>query len=134
MSRKRIEGSCVCGEVCFDVEDDFMAFKLCHCDYCQKASGTAFVANAFTVPGRMRWLTGHDRVASYDVPGSLVRRVFCRQCGTSLPFVSQNDQFLVVPVGVLSNQPSIQPGEIKAWHERLPWYDAVRALEDESVD
>ena len=130
MSGDWITGSCICGDVSFEVADDFMAFKLCHCDYCQKSSGSAFIANAFASPGQLRWRRGNDLISSYNVPDSLVRRVFCRRCGTTLPFVSQNGQFLVVPVGVLSKQPSLQPTEIKSWDERMPWYDAVRGLED----
>ena len=34
-------GSCLCGEVAFEVEGPFDSFLNCHCSRCRKATGTA---------------------------------------------------------------------------------------------
>ena len=125
---KTISGSCICSKVSYLVIDDFMSFKLCHCHFCQKASGSSNVANAFTLPSHIHWVQGKSNLKSFDVPNSQVRRVFCQTCGTSMPFVTQNERFLVVPVGTLSCQPKLPPQEVKAWHERMHWYDEARLL------
>ncbi|WP_319546314.1 GFA family protein [Ruegeria conchae] len=82
----KIEGQCTCGAVRYRVQDNMAAFKLCYCSFCQKASGSAHVTNAFTTPEQIEWLDGQDKLATFDVPNSQVRRVFCRVCGTTLPF------------------------------------------------
>lgn len=120
---KKLNGGCICGRVTYQVEDTFKAFKICHCGLCRKASGSAHVSNAFTSPEALTWTRGEENLSSFDVPNSMVRRVFCKDCGTSLPFVSQNDMFLIVPVGSLEEQPSIQPDEIRSWESRLDWYE-----------
>lgn len=122
-------GSCICEKVKYEVKDDFMSFKLCHCRLCQKASGSSNVANAFTFVENISWLQGKNHLKSFDVPNSQVRRVFCKTCGTSMPFVTQNERLLVVPVGTLSSQPKLPPQEVRVWHERMPWYDESKSLE-----
>ena len=37
-------GSCICGEVAFEVEGPFDLFLNCHCSRCRKATGTAHSA------------------------------------------------------------------------------------------
>lgn len=122
-------GSCICEKVKYKVKDDFISFKLCHCRLCQKASGSSNAANAFTSVESIRWLQGETQLKRFDVPNSLVRRVFCKNCGTSMPFITQNESLLVIPVGTLSSQPKLSPQEVRYWHERMPWYDKSKSLE-----
>jgi hypothetical protein len=35
------QGSCLCGEVRFEIEGEFERFFLCHCEYCRKDTGSA---------------------------------------------------------------------------------------------
>lgn len=124
-----IEGGCLCGQVAFTVKDDFFSFKLCHCSLCRKTSGSAHVANLFTQPENLQWLKGQELVSSYDIPDNQVRRVFCSNCGTGLPFVTQNGKYLIVPAGSLAAQPDMQPEHAIFWADRMPWYDGVAQLE-----
>lgn len=123
-----LTGNCICGAVAYEVEDNFASFKLCHCDFCKKASGASNVANAFGNPAALSWRQGVDNLSTFDVPNSLVRRVFCKTCGTSLPFISQNGAYLIVPVGTLAQQPSIRPQEVVFWKKRMSWYDEAACL------
>jgi hypothetical protein len=40
-------GSCLCGEIRFEIEGEFERFYLCHCEYCRKDTGSAHAANLF---------------------------------------------------------------------------------------
>ncbi len=71
-------------------------------------------------------------LTSFDVPNSQVRRVFCRACGTKLPFETQNGKFLVVPAGSLSRPPSSPVAAIVGWVSRPAWYDAALGLIEET--
>ena len=130
----QINGQCICGAVRYRVQDNMTAFKLCYCSFCQKASGAAHVANAFTAPDKIEWLAGHEQLTSFDVPNSQVRRVFCRTCGTSLPFETQSGAALVVPVGTLSGAPSAPVNAIVGWASRPAWYDAALGLIEETCN
>lgn len=120
----QLTGSCVCGAVCFSVLDDFISFKFCHCSLCRKLSGSAHVANLFGSPAHINWLAGREHIVQYDVPNSQVRRVFCSQCGTGLPFVTQDGAILVTPAGVLNASPSIAPQYVASWESRADWYES----------
>jgi len=41
-------GSCLCGEVRFEIEGEFERFYLCHCEFCRKDTGSAHAANLFS--------------------------------------------------------------------------------------
>lgn len=130
---RSIRGGCICGQVVFRVEDNFATTKLCFCGFCQRASGSAHVTNAFGRPEMFEWLNGEEHVSSFDVPNSQVRRVFCSNCGTSLPFVSQNEKFLVVPIGSLSRPPAMAPQVVSSWQSRPGWYEkAMELIADEA--
>ena len=125
---RMLTGGCICGAVEFTVPDSFQTFKLCHCDFCKKASGGSNVANLFGDPDWLTWTKGADQLTSHDVQNSLVRRVFCKTCGTSLPFIAQNGAILVVPTGALNTQPSIAPQEVVFWDKRAHWVDQALDL------
>ncbi|MFY2824197.1 GFA family protein [Ruegeria sp. MALMAid1280] len=127
-----IDGQCICGAVRYQVQNNMAAFKLCYCSFCQKASGSAHEANAFTTPDQIEWLQSKDMLTSFDVPISHVRRVFCRSCGTTLPFEAQNGKFPVVPVGSLSHPPSRPVSAIVGWASRPAWYDEELGLIEET--
>jgi hypothetical protein len=41
-------GSCICGEIAFEVDGPFDHFLSCHCSRCRKSTGTAHIhAGAF---------------------------------------------------------------------------------------
>lgn len=128
MSDDWIDGACICDKVAFRIKDDLATFKLCFCKFCQKASGSAHVSNGFAHPDQIEWIRGAEELSSFDVPNSQVRRVFCKTCGTSMPFETQNGAFLVVPVGSLSRAPRIAPQALVSPETRPAWYDAAQDL------
>ena len=48
-------GSCLCGTVRFKVEGEFDSFYLCHCQHCQKDTGSAHAANLFSSSAKLIW-------------------------------------------------------------------------------
>ena len=46
MSSDTITGTCLCGQIKFEVTPPFAGFRYCHCSRCRKASGSAHAANA----------------------------------------------------------------------------------------
>ena len=126
----RITGNCLCGQIEFELEDDFQFFNLCHCKQCQRATGSAHASNLFTAPGNIKWTKGEDRVRRYDVPDRVISNAFCANCGSGLPYVSRSGKFLVVQAGLL-NDPTNNPTPMRNifWAERADWYDEALTAE-----
>jgi len=102
-------GSCLCGEVRFEIFGDFEKFFLCHCKRCRKDTGSAHAANLFSSTAEIRWLSGRDKIKTYRVPDTRHEKSFCSECGSALPSVRMGGTFLVVPAGCLDSEIEIRP-------------------------
>jgi len=81
MTEGRMTGGCLCGSFRFEVTGPLGDVRLCHCDLCRAASGTAFSANARVPLDRFAVLTGKGTVKEYQSsPGAW--RAFCSSCGS----------------------------------------------------
>lgn len=101
-------GSCLCGQVKFEVEGAFDRFFLCHCTYCQKDTGSAHAANLFSFTGSLKWLSGQDKVVMYNLPSTRHTKSFCGTCGSAVP-TSAGGKFIVVPAGSLDTVVTLKP-------------------------
>lgn len=120
----KLTGGCVCGQVAFEVEDDFKHFFMCHCEQCRKFTGSAHASNLFTKPDNIKWLKGKDKIKSYVHPEREFSKVFCFECGSSLPFETKSGRFLLVPAGSLNEEPSKQPDAQIFIEEQTDWHRA----------
>lgn len=118
-----IRGSCLCGAVAFEASNQF-DFRNCHCSRCRKARGAAFASNMFVRPADFRWLRGEDQLVSYRLPSAQrFGNVFCRTCGSPMPRLVPERDFIVVPAGTLDGDPGVRPschifvGSKAPWHE-----------------
>ncbi|MDY0363023.1 MAG: GFA family protein [Desulforegulaceae bacterium] len=107
MSKKT--GSCLCGEVTFEIDGDFDSFYLCHCSRCRKDTGSAHGANLFSSSATLEWLSGKDKVRNFTLGSTQHSRSFCSVCGSALPNIQMEGKLLVVPAGSLDCDLSINP-------------------------
>ena len=128
MSHK-IKGSCLCGNVTFEITAAFEQFHLCHCSRCQKATGSAHASILFTKPEAIKWLSGEKSIKHFKLPSAqFFAKSFCNECGSTVPKIVKDGQFLMVPAGSLDNPPEIKPQDHIFWKDRACWYDdAVEA-------
>lgn len=101
-------GSCLCGTVTFVVKGDFDSFYLCHCQHCQKDTGSAHAANLFSHSAKLVWQSGAEAVTSFTLPDTRHNKSFCQLCGSALPN-TQIAGLLVVPAGCLDTELSMLP-------------------------
>jgi hypothetical protein len=121
---EKIAGSCLCGEVSYKVEGPFKGFMMCHCTRCQKASGSAHVANIFTAPENIEFLTGEDQIKRYNLPEPpAFGKNFCTNCGSVVPYLNGAGTALIIPAGTLDEDPGIRPSANIFWQNRADWYD-----------
>jgi hypothetical protein len=132
----KIKGSCLCGEVTFELTNQFKLFHLCHCHQCQKISGSAHVSNLFIKKEAINWLSGQESVQRYDVPGRQIANVFCKTCGSSVPYMSGSGRALIVPAGSLDGEPSLSPQnhiymeDSREWHKHISTVDCFDRYTD----
>ncbi|RUO38609.1 aldehyde-activating protein [Aliidiomarina shirensis] len=101
-------GSCLCGNAKFELQGEFEGFYLCHCQHCQKDTGSAHAANLFSREAKLTWLVGSDYVTTFTLPGTRHMKSFCTCCGSALP-TSNAGGLLVIPAGSLDTKVSITP-------------------------
>ncbi|MGH2412851.1 MAG: GFA family protein, partial [Microcystaceae cyanobacterium] len=121
-------GSCLCGEVRFEVEGDFERFYLCHCEYCRKDTGSAHAANLFSSTANLHWVSGEDKVRLFNLPSTRHRKCFCSLCGAALPNRQMNGELLVVPAGSLNSEVPIRPNAHIFVSSKASWDDALEKV------
>lgn len=114
-------GSCLCGEVTFEIEGDFDALYLCHCSRCQKGTGSAHAANLFAPGATINWLTGAEQVKTYQVKETRHQRSFCTTCGAPMPNLQAGGKWLVVPAGCLDSALEITASAHLFTGSKAPW-------------
>ncbi len=102
-------GSCLCKVVQFKIDGEFDSFFLCHCQYCQKDTGSAFAANLFSTSATVSWDKGQDCIRVFQLPATQHCKSFCSLCGAALPNSQMDGKLLVVPAGSLNDPIDIQP-------------------------
>lgn len=119
-------GSCLCGNVVFEVEGDFDNFYLCHCERCRKDTGSAHAANLFSSSAKLRWLSGEDYLRVFDFSGHI--KCFCRNCGSALPNIQMDGKLLVVPAGSLDCDVPIIPDAHIFYSNRANWDNGLNDI------
>lgn len=102
-------GSCLCGEVTFEIEGDFEKFYLCHCERCRKDTGSAHAANLFTSAAKLRWLSGQEKAKTFNFRSEGHIKCFCSNCGSALPNIQTDGKLLVVPAGSIDSDIDMKP-------------------------
>lgn len=102
-------GSCLCGAVKFEMEGEFKKFFLCHCSLCRKVTGSAHCSNLFAPNGRLRWLSGEDKLSFYRHEDGNFARNFCSICSATMPLFVKKRNMVVLPAGCLDSDIDITP-------------------------
>jgi len=98
-------GGCQCGAVRFRVSAPLGRASICHCRMCQKAFGSFFAPLVSARKAALTW--------SRDEPGwfqssNLVRRGFCRACGTPLAY-DYGGEDMELAIGAFDQPEAIAP-------------------------
>jgi hypothetical protein len=79
-------GGCLCGALRFETEGAPVRVTLCHCRFCQRATGAGHMVEPIFASEKFRLSRGTPCVFGHVSAGSgkLVRVHFCSACGTKL--------------------------------------------------
>ena len=116
-------GSCLCGEVRFELTSELGPIEVCYCQMCRKASGGPLATNAPIAAAAFHLRAGSDLLAGYESsPGE--RRFFCTRCGS--PIYSQRvdkPDVLRVRVGTINEPLNVRPAASYYTASKCNWWE-----------
>jgi hypothetical protein len=115
-----MRGSCLCGEIAYEVDRLHSAPRHCSCNVCRKAHAAAFNTSASVKASEFRWLKGEALLRSYESsPGK--RRHFCGNCGSPLVARRAGSNVLALRVATLDEDPQRRPAAHIWRGSEVPW-------------
>lgn len=127
MADEKYQGSCLCGEVRFEVIGPFERFFLCHCQRCRKGTGSAHAANLFSTTATLNWLSGEEKLREFQVPETRHSGAFCSDCGSPMPTL--HGQRIKVPAGSLDTEITIKPNAHIFMEDKAGWDNELEKVE-----
>jgi len=129
MSQESVGGSCLCGQVEYEITGNLGIFQYCHCSRCRKFTGSAHASNILVSPDDFNWLSGQNLIGRFEPPDARhFATCFCTNCGSSLPWLAQSGKAVVVPAGTLDHDPGIKPTQNVFCGSRASWYQSPAEL------
>jgi hypothetical protein len=129
MKVKKIKGSCLCSKINYEYCGDAMVFQYCHCSRCKKFTGSEHASNIIIDPNNFTWTKGEELVGTFILKeAKYFATAFCKNCGSSLPWMSQSGKAIIIPAGTLDDDPKIKPKHNIFYHDKAPWYVSVDDL------
>jgi len=118
-----LRGRCACNAVSYEVADEFVIARNCHCSNCRALTGSAFLPWGEIERAKLRMTKGADSLMVIgDADANHAMR--CGACG-SLLYWTVGDTHVRVPYGSLIDEPRLKPnahifvGSKASWHEIL---------------
>lgn len=122
-----ITGSCLCGQVRYQIDGPIRMMNNCHCSMCRKVHGAAFGSFLHANSDGFRWVSGVDLIETYQATKH-DDRCFCSNCGSNVPVIEEIDNNVIVPAGTLDSDPGIKPIVHIFTGSRAPWYEITDSL------
>ena len=119
------KGSCLCGAVCFTVEDQLPPPDACHCTACRKQTGH-FLAST-DVPKSALSVEGAEHVTWFR-SSEKVRRGFCSICGSTLFWEPLFRDWIGVAMGAFDGPTATHLGIHIFVSEKGDYYDIADGL------
>ncbi len=121
----RKTGSCLCGKVSFQVDQEIEKFSVCHCHSCRRwASGPYFATDC----GKHVEFSGEDNIGRFQ-SSSWAERGFCKICGTSLFYYLLPTGHYMMSVGTFDEQNGLDMKMQGFMEEKPDGYDFANACE-----
>lgn len=131
---KNITGSCLCGDISYEISQSVGDIAHCHCVKCRKAHGAAFSSVAKIEDQNFLLRDESQFLKSYQSSPEKTR-YFCSCCGSQIYAKRDNTDFIILRLGTLNDESMAgsQYQEIKhIWlAEKACWYEVHSEIEEE---
>ena len=116
-----LHGSCLCGEVAYEIDGELTDLVHCHCSMCRKMHGAAFGTYGSVPRSAFRFVRGEDQVVTYRSSGP-ISRTFCGKCGSTLQFIREAWPTISLAVGTLDVDPRTRATRHIFTRDKAPWW------------
>lgn len=129
-----LDGGCACGTIRYRLAMPPMFVHCCHCQDCQRQTGSAFVLNALTETDRIELLHGNPEPVVVPTDSGRVHDIYrCPVCRIALwSDYGKRPNLRFLRVGTLDKAAMIEPDVHIFTRSKLPWVrlpDTARAFE-----
>ncbi|QHQ35693.1 GFA family protein [Algicella marina] len=119
-----MHGHCTCGEIRYQLTAPPLFVHCCHCRWCQRETGSAFVINALMIADEVALIRGRpDVIMTPTESGSGQRITRCPTCKVAVwsVYSGAGPKFLFLRTGTL-DEPDGYPPDIHIFTEsKQPW-------------
>ena len=116
-----LKGRCLCESVRYEVVGELPPLVNCHCQFCRRAHGAAFVTVAWVPRSAFRFISGEELFHSYEAKGGF--RGFCSCCGTRLfNGLTSGDGFITLIISTLDEDLPTTPVMHINVESKAQWY------------
>ena len=115
-----IFGSCLCGEVTYEISGKVGDIVHCHCQTCRKAHGSAFSSVAAVIENDFRLISKNPIGCFESSKGK--NRYFCSNCGTQLYAKRDGSEHIILRLGSLDDAPKSKEKDHIWVSQKATWY------------
>jgi len=119
-----MDGGCTCRAVRYRLKSKPMIVHCCHCRWCQRETGSAFVLNAMIEADRVETLAGAPEIVmTPTLSGKGQKIARCPTCRVALwsNYAGAGDKVRFVRVGTLDNPDALPPDIHIFTSSKQPW-------------
>jgi hypothetical protein len=122
--KKALDGGCTCGAVRYRLASPPLFVHCCHCSWCQRETGSAFVLNALIETDRVALRRGAPvEIETPSESGAGQRIARCASCHVALwsHYAGAGRRVAFVRVGTLDAPRALAPDVHIYTRSKLPW-------------
>jgi hypothetical protein len=119
-----IRGRCACGAVIFHLTSEPLYVHCCHCRWCQRETGSAFVVHAVIETDRVELEAGHPEMTEIPTDSGMGQTVArCPDCRIGLwsIYTAAGKEVSFVKVGTLEDPDALPPKVHMLTKYKQPW-------------
>jgi hypothetical protein len=114
-------GGCFCGAVRYEAEVNLHEAYYCHCQACQKLTGSPATVRVLVKPGTLSYTKEEPK---FFQSAPFAKSGFCQICCSPIIWVSPEDEeWTNVYVGSLDHPENVVPCEHDCVESQLPWHN-----------
>lgn len=115
-----LRGKCLCGQIEYAVQDEFLYALNCHCSNCRRATGSAFKPFAGIERSKLKLASSASELSIYGSEAN--HDAHCSKCRSLLYSVVRDGGYVHVAMGTLVDTPSIRPSAHIFVGSKAPWF------------
>lgn len=127
----KIDGSCHCGQISYEAEIDPEEVYVCHCDDCQKITGSAFRWAVSVAAGDFKLLAGQPKTyVKIAESGAKSYQLFCPECASPIYSTSNGVgvKRINLRVGTARQRNELSPKSQYWCCSALGWVEDLRSV------